>query len=206
MAKDDYLSIDTIYEAIYKDKGSKFLSFAHPIKSTDEVKQILSTYKKDSRFKGACHFCFAYKLGALNPYCRSSDDGEPAGTAGKPILNQIESFDLTDVLIVVIRFFGGTLLGTSGLIKAYKLAAQECLAVAKPIQFVIRRNICLTFSYSIQADVDQILKQFDIEYEEKLFEEKITYKIKIRAGEFDTYKQIVSQSSAFQNLKTNEYE
>jgi putative IMPACT (imprinted ancient) family translation regulator len=120
---DTYYTIDHVFEATFKDKGSKFLAYANPIKTTEEAKVILEKYRKDARFKGACHFCYAYKLGNDNNNFRSSDDGEPAGTAGKPILNQIESFKLSDLIVIVVRFFGGTLLGTSGLIQAYKQAA-----------------------------------------------------------------------------------
>jgi uncharacterized YigZ family protein len=205
LINDCYFTIERPSEYTHKEKGSKFWAFAYPVNDSEQLKQLLSACKKDSRFKGACHFCYAYKLGVVNPYCRSSDDGEPAGTAGKPMLNQIESLELTNVVIIVVRFFGGTLLGTSGLIKAYKHAAQGCLANAKLGKFILRKNICLTFSYPIQTDVDHILKQFDVEYDEKLFEEEITYKIKIRAGEFDQYSNIVCKASAFQNIKMNEY-
>jgi uncharacterized YigZ family protein len=198
---DLYCTINQSYQALYKDKGSRFLAFAHPIKTAEEAKILVDKYRKDAQFKGACHFCFAYKLGANNNNYRSSDDGEPSGTAGKPILNQIESFKLSDILVIVVRFFGGTLLGTSGLIQAYKQAAIDCLSLAKPVEVIIRSNICITFSYNLQSEIDGLIKGFNIEFEERNFAERISYKLKIKSGELNLLEDTLKKS-AFSNKIT----
>jgi uncharacterized YigZ family protein len=202
---DTYYTINQLFEATFKDKGSRFFAFAHPIKTAEEAKVLLEKYRKDARFKGACHFCFAYKLGVNNSKLRSSDDGEPAGTAGKPILNQIESFKLSDIIIIVVRFFGGTLLGTSGLIHAYKQAAIDCLSIAKPIEVVLRNNFSITFSYNLQSEIDRLLKGFNIAFDEKNFAELVNYKLKIKSGELALLKETINKSAIANQIKINEY-
>ena len=117
-----------ITEGRYKEKGSKFFAFARPLHSSDELKEILNTYKKEHH--KAKHICFAYRIGEKGENFRANDNGEPPGTAGRPILRQIEAAGFTDTLVVVVRYFGGTLLGTGGLANAYKTAAQEALNAA----------------------------------------------------------------------------
>jgi uncharacterized YigZ family protein len=201
---DLYYTIDQVYEAAYKDKGSKFLAFAHHIKTANGGKELLEKYRKDAKFKGACHFCYAYKLGNNN-YYRSSDDGEPTGTAGKPILNQIESFKLSDIIVIVVRFFGGTLLGTSGLIQAYKQAAFDCLSSAKPLEVILRSNISITFSYNFQIEIDRLIKGFNIEFEERNFTEQVNYKLRIKTGEAPLLLETLKKSAISNLIKINEY-
>jgi uncharacterized YigZ family protein len=201
---DLYYTIDQVYEAAYKDKGSKFLAFAHHIKTANDGKELLEKYRKDAKFKGACHFCYAYKLGNNN-YYRSSDDGEPTGTAGKPILNQIESFKLSDIIVIVVRFFGGTLLGTSGLIQAYKQAAFDCLSSAKPLEVILRSNISITFSYNFQTEIDRLIKGFNIEFEERNFTEQVNYKLRIKTGEAPLLLETLKKSAISNLIKINEY-
>ena len=202
---DTYFTINQVYEATFKDKGSKFLAFAHPIKTAEEAKELLEKYRKEGRFKGACHFCYAFKLGINNTNLRSSDDGEPAGTAGKPILNQIESFELSDIIIIVVRFFGGTLLGTSGLIQAYKQAAIDCLSLAKPIEVILRSNISITFSYNLQSEIDRLIKPYNLVFDEKIFAEKVNYKLKIKSGDLVLLHKTINKSSIYNQIKINEY-
>ena len=144
-------------------------------------------------------------MGVNNSKLRSSDDGEPAGTAGKPILNQIESFKLSDIIIIVVRFFGGTLLGTSGLIQAYKQAAIDCLSLAKPIEVVLRNNISITFSYNLQSEIDRLLKGFNIAFDEKIFAELVNYKLKIKSGELALLKETINKSAFANQIKINDY-
>lgn len=203
--KDTYYTINDVYEATFKDKGSKFIAFAHPIKNAEQAKYIVEQYRKDAQYRGACHFCFAYKLGEDNNTYRSSDDGEPSGTAGKPILNQIESFKLSDILVVVIRFFGGTLLGTSGLIHAYKQATIDCLTQAKIVEVIVRSNISITFNYQIQSEIERMLKGYNIEFDEKNFEIQINYKIRIKAGELTSLMETINKSAVINQIKINEY-
>lgn len=203
--KDTYNTINQVYEATYKDKGSKFIAFAHPLKNAHDGKLLLEQYRKDAKFKGACHFCYAYKLGADHKNTRSSDDGEPSGTAGKPILNQLESFGLSDIIVIVVRFFGGTLLGTSGLIQAYKQVTIECLSKAKPVTFILMKNLSVTFNYSFQLEVERIFKNFTIEFEEKNYAEKVHYKIRIKAGEFALLMETLSKSAITNQIEYHEY-
>jgi uncharacterized YigZ family protein len=202
---DSYFTINQIYESHYKDKGSRFLAFAHPIKNAEEAKTVLENYRKEARFKGACHFCFAYKLGPDTLNYRSSDDGEPSGTAGKPILNQLNSFNLSDVLLIVVRFFGGTLLGTSGLINAYKQASIDCLKMAKPIEVILRSNINITFSYNLQSEIDRLLRGFNVEFSERNFAVQVNYNLSIKSGELNLLLDILKKSSFSNQLKINEY-
>lgn len=202
---DLYFTINQTYEGNFKDKGSRFIAYAHHISSAEEAKILLEQYRKDARFKGACHFCFAYKLGADNNQYRSSDDGEPSGTAGKPILNQIESHKLSDIIVIVVRFFGGTLLGTSGLIQAYKQATINCLAIAAPTEVILRSNISITFSYPLQSEIDRLLKGFNLVFDERNFVEQVNYKLKIKSGELALLKETLNKSAFSNQIKINEY-
>jgi uncharacterized YigZ family protein len=153
-----YSTIAQAGTAEFKDRGSKFLAYAYPFKSADELKPILQTLKKEH--PKAVHFCFAYRIGTDGNNFRSTDDGEPSGSAGKPILGQIDSKGLTNVLLVVVRYFGGTLLGVPGLINAYKTVAafafQVTPIVQKPIEVLFR----LQFDYTQQNAIMQIINKY----------------------------------------------
>ena len=144
---DSYKTIVKLSEGIYKEKGSKFLSFAIPATSVEEVKLILEEYRK--RFYDARHVCYAYMLGAGRNEFRANDDGEPSGTAGRPILGQINSFELTNILVIVARYFGGILLGTGGLITAYKEAAKDALAQAEVLEKTVKIRFKIEFGYEL---------------------------------------------------------
>ena len=154
---DSYLSIEKPAEGVFKDRGSKFIGFAYPISKEEEIKEIIRNLKKEH--PGANHHCYAYRLGADKQNYRSNDDGEPAGSAGKPILGQIQSKDLTNILIVVVRYFGGTLLGVPGLINAYKNAAIEALNKAHIIETHIMFHYKVDFAFERMNDVMRILKE-----------------------------------------------
>lgn len=156
---DLFYTIEAKAEGYYTANKSKFLSFLFPVKSEHEVKAILEECRK--RYYNARHVCWAYMLGFEREYFRANDDGEPSGTAGRPILGQINSHNLTDVLIVVVRYFGGALLGTSGLINAYKMAASEAIAHAKIIEKTVDEMFFIQFDYTILNDVMRVLKQFE---------------------------------------------
>lgn len=170
-----YYTVKTISEGFYKEKGSKFLGFAHPINSKDEIKLVLDDYKK--QYYDARHVCFAYTLGLKGEDTRAYDDGEPGHSAGDPILGQINSFELTNVLIVVIRYFGGTKLGVGGLVTAYKTAAEEALNNADIIKRIPTEVVKHMFSYEEMNRVMGIVKQYDLEIESQNF--KITCEIKL---------------------------
>lgn len=146
-------------EFLFKDRGSKFLAFSYPIDDLDAMKEHLKVLKK--AHPKANHHCYAFRLGTDGLSYRASDDGEPAGSAGRPILGQIDSFELTDILVVVVRYFGGTLLGVPGLINAYKEATAGALAAASIIEKNIEHKVQLEFDYSLLNEVMQVLKQFD---------------------------------------------
>ncbi len=152
MPNETYKTIAKNSTGIYKDKGSKFLSFAFPLNNIDSVKDIVSELKKEHH--GARHHCWAYKFGVSGEQTRANDDGEPSNTAGKPILGQINSFDITNTLIVVVRYFGGTLLGVGGLIQAYKESTKQALENAKIISKTVEYEVNITCDYE---DVDSVL-------------------------------------------------
>jgi uncharacterized YigZ family protein len=154
--EDTYLTIETVAEGLYKDKGSKFIAFAHPVSTEEQVKQIIADYRK--QYFDARHHCYAFMLGAAHSHFRASDDGEPSGTAGRPILGQIQSKQLTDIMVVVIRYFGGILLGTSGLIQAYKAATADALANAKIVERIVQQRYEAVFPYELMNEVMRVLK------------------------------------------------
>jgi uncharacterized YigZ family protein len=167
---DIFYTIDKPSFAEFKDRGSKFLAFAYPVRSVSEFKQYLQQLKKDH--PKAVHHCFAYRLGVDKNNYRVNDDGEPSGSAGRPILGQIDSKELTDVAVIVVRYFGGTLLGVPGLINAYKTATAMALQLTPVVQKPVLINYQLQFDYTRQNDVMIILKQYGctvIKQEQQLF-------------------------------------
>ena len=148
---DTYLTISRTSEGIYKEKMSKFLAFAIPVSSVEDVKKQLEKYQKE--YYDARHVCWAYMLGPKRTEFRANDNGEPSGTAGKPILGQINSLELTDVLVAVVRYFGGIKLGTSGLIVAYRQAAREALEAAEIVERHEMRLVSFTYPYMVMNDV-----------------------------------------------------
>lgn len=160
-----YYTIDRTTTAEFKDRGSKFIAYTFPVQSTEDFKKNLEVIKKEH--PKATHHCFAYRLGLDNNIFRVSDDGEPSGTAGKPILGQIDSKKLTNVLVIVVRYFGGTLLGVPGLINAYKSAAALALQVTPVIQKPIEDAYTLQFDYTQMNEVMMIVKQWNCSVLEK---------------------------------------
>ncbi|MDY0173922.1 MAG: YigZ family protein [Bacteroidales bacterium] len=145
-----YRTIKSSCEGRYKEKGSRFLAFGFPVVSEEAIQEILGTYKK--KFFDARHVCYAYRLGPEGNIQRANDDGEPSSTAGKPILGQLLSFDLTNILLVVVRYFGGVKLGTGGLAQAYKAAARDALEQADVVEERVMETITLQFTYE-QTDI-----------------------------------------------------
>lgn len=155
--KDTYLTITKPAEGEYTEKRSKFLSFSFHVETTDEVKAHVDEYKK--RFYDARHTCYAYMLGSKRDVFRAVDDGEPSGTAGKPILGQINSNELTDILIIVVRYFGGIKLGTSGLIEAYRAAAAEVISNSEIEERTINTVVRVTYDYALMNQVMRVVKE-----------------------------------------------
>ena len=154
---DSYLTLSSPSEGIYTEKRSKFLAFAFPVSTVEEVKELVEAHQK--KYYDARHVCYAYMLGHERLTFRANDNGEPSGTAGKPILGQINSNELTDILIIVVRYFGGVKLGTSGLIQAYKAAAAEAIAAAAIIEKTVDEQLTITFEYTLMNQVMRIVKE-----------------------------------------------
>jgi uncharacterized YigZ family protein len=175
---DTYRTIKAASEGAYSEKRSKFLAFAMPVRSVEEVKQIVAEYQK--KYYDARHVCYAYMLGAERKEFRANDNGEPSGTAGKPILGQINSNELTDILIVVVRYFGGVKLGTSGLIVAYRLAAAEAIAAAEIVEKTVDEDVTFHFEYPFMNDVMRIVKEEEPQIVVQDFDNDCTMTLRIR--------------------------
>ncbi len=167
LEEEKFYSIDKAYEGLYKEKGSKFIAYLLPVKAELEIKAILSQLR--SKHPLAVHYCYAYRLGAKGELYRANDDGEPAGTAGKPIYNQLLSKNITNCLLVVVRYYGGIKLGVSGMINAYKEASYDALSKAIIIESKIKDYFELSFDYASVNDVNKLLREEQGEIVEKYF-------------------------------------
>ncbi|MBV5314847.1 MAG: YigZ family protein [Prolixibacteraceae bacterium] len=181
--EDTFKTISKPVQGLFKDKGSKFISYAYPIESEDEVRNIVQILKKEHH--SARHHCYAWRLGYEKLLFRANDDGEPSSTAGKPILGQIQSYDLTNILIVVVRYFGGTLLGVSGLINAYRNAAQDVLNQAEIVEKLVEKQLYIEFDYGVMNEVMKIFKDEKLPQNESQFDLKCQIKTQIRLGELN---------------------
>lgn len=179
MSADTFYTIAAPSEGIYREKMSRFLAFAHPVTSAEEAKEVVKTYAK--KYFDARHVCWAYMIGAARTEFQSNDNGEPSGTAGKPILGQINSFNLTNIVIIVVRYFGGIKLGTSGLIVAYREAAREAIAAAEIIECHEQTRITFTFPYLAMNDVMRAVKNPDIKIESQQFDNSCLMTVAIRS-------------------------
>ena len=176
---DFYKTLKEPCEGLYKEKMSKFLSFAHPVNTAEEAKEIIKRYQKE--YFDARHVCWAYMIGTDRTEYQSNDNGEPSGTAGKPILGQINSFELTNVVIVVVRYFGGIKLGTSGLIVAYREAAAEAIRNGEIIECHEQAFVEFLFPYLAMNDVMKLIKNSDVQVMEQIFDNSCQMKLAIRA-------------------------
>lgn len=181
--EDTYKTIWKTSEGLFKDKGSKFISYAFPVESEDEIRNIILTIKKEHH--SARHHCYAWRLGHEKLVFRANDDGEPSSTAGKPILGQIQSYDLTNILIVVVRYFGGTLLGVSGLINAYRNAAQDAILQAEIIEKLVEKQLLIEFDYGVMNEVMKIFKDEKLPQTEPKFDLRCQIKTQIRLSELN---------------------
>ena len=180
--KDTFLTISTISEGLYKEKGSKFLAFAIPVSGLEEIKEILAEKRKE--FHDARHVCFAYILGAGGNDVRANDDGEPSGTAGRPILGILQSNNLTNALLIVVRYFGGTKLGTSGLINAYKEASADAISNNVIIEKTVDETVTIRFEYPFLSDVMRIVKEESPVILEQHFDTDCFMTLRIRQRDF----------------------
>lgn len=178
---DAYNTIKREGKSVFKDRGSKFLGFSFPVESEEDVDEILQRLRKE--FHDARHHCYAWKLGQTQNLWRANDDGEPSNSAGKPILQQINSRKLTNVLVVVIRYFGGVLLGVGGLINAYRSAASDALDEAGQIQKFIEEKLQIIFDYPHTNEVMKILNDAGVNFLQQSFEEKCNFLISVRKSQ-----------------------
>ena len=183
---DTYRTIRDLSEGYYTEKRSRFLSFALPVRTPDEVKTLIDAYRK--KYYDARHVCWAYMLGPDRTTFRANDDGEPSSTAGKPILGQINSNNLTDILIIVVRYFGGIELGTSGLIVAYRSAAAEAIAAAHIEERTVDETITITFEYPHLNSVMRIVKEDTPDVLAQSFELTCEMTLRIRQSRMDALK------------------
>lgn len=175
---DIFYTIESTSEAIYREKMSRFLAFAVPVKSADEARAVIKDYQ--NKYHDARHVCWAYMIGPQRLEFQLNDNGEPSGTAGKPILGQINSFNLTDIVIIVVRYFGGIKLGTSGLIVAYREAAKLAIEDSKIIECHDMANIEFTFPYISMNDVMKIVKSNDVKILNQQFDNSCSMNIEMR--------------------------
>lgn len=184
--EDTYKTIVAPSEGMYKEKGSKFLSFAYPVKSETEVKAIIEQLKKE--YYDARHHCYAYILGYDKSAWRVNDDGEPSGSAGKPIYGQLQSHDLTNVLLVVVRYFGGVKLGVGGLVNAYKTASKDALINAEIVERTINEIYRLEFPYEMINEAMKITKDYGVQILETNFDNRAGIVYKVRRNDAEKVK------------------
>lgn len=181
--QDSYLTISKNSEGLYKEKGSKFIALAFPVRSEEQVKEKLEEVKRT--YYDARHHCYAYILGADGAQYRANDDGEPNHSAGDPILGQIRSKELTNTLVVVVRYFGGTKLGVSGLINAYKVSAAEALEQNKVVEKLITKAVKFTFPYEEMNEVMKLVSDFELEIINQEFEMECILKAEVIVSKVD---------------------
>ncbi|MBR5084869.1 MAG: YigZ family protein [Prevotella sp.] len=194
MTEDTFLTLsDNVGEGYYTEKRSKFLAYTHHVTSVEQVKEIIAQYR--SKYYDARHVCYAYMLGAERNEFRANDDGEPSSTAGKPILGQINSLNLTDVLVVVVRYYGGVNLGTGGLIVAYRMAAADALAHAEIVTQQILETITYNFTYMMMNDVMKIVKDLSPKIVSQSFDNTCSITLAIRKSQAEQLRQRLAKLS-----------
>ncbi|MDO4320170.1 MAG: YigZ family protein [Bacteroidales bacterium] len=181
---DLYRTIESPSEAVFTEKRSKFLAYAYPVKTADDAKEIVAGLAK--KYYDARHVCWAYMLGADRTEFRANDNGEPSGTAGKPILGQINSLELTDVLVAVVRYFGGIKLGTPGLIAAYRQASRDALDTAVIVERHVTADIKFTYPYAVINDVMKVGRAEGIEIIESVFDNACSMHLRIELDRLPT--------------------
>ena len=182
---DAYSSIAAPSEGLFKDNGSRFIALAYPVETEEEVKTIVAGLRK--QYHDARHHCYAYRLGYKGDVFRSSDDGEPSGSAGRPILGQIDSAGLSDILVVVVRYFGGIKLGIPGLIRAYKTSTADALAHAQVVEKIAGKWIRLSFGYESMNSVMKVLKEMDLPQRAQDFGAECSLEVRVRLSALDSF-------------------
>ena len=189
---DEYKTISGTSEGADSELRSKFLAFAHPVTTVEEAMAVVEQYQK--KFYDARHVCWAYMLGPEREVFRSNDNGEPSGTAGKPILGQINSFGLTDVVVMVVRYFGGVKLGTSGLIVAYRTAAAEALSNASIVVRTVGEDYTFSFEYPFMTAVMKVVREMDARSVSQTYDMDCSMTVSLRKGKMDELKEKVRKA------------
>ena len=190
LIKDTYASIAGRSDGLFKDNGSRFIAQAYPVESEEEVKEIVGSLKKE--YHDARHHCFAYRLGLDGSRWRANDDGEPSGSAGRPILGQIDAVGLSDILVVVIRYFGGIKLGIPGLIRAYKASTADALAQATVVEKVAGKDYRLSFPYLSMNAVMKVVKDMSLPQKDQYFAERCNMLLRVRLSQEAAFLERVS--------------
>jgi len=199
VAEDSYLTIAHPSEGMYKDKGSRFIAYAYPVQDEEQIKDILATIRREHF--SARHCCYAWNLGVKTQRFRINDDGEPSGTAGRPIHGQLQSKGLTNTLVVVVRYFGGTLLGVTGLIRAYKQAANDALNNGAIVTRIIEYVVTIDFAYLAMNSLMQLIKEDQLEIVASRFDLECSISIKVRSAKVDEITSKISNIDGIQRCK-----
>ncbi len=195
---DAYKSIAGPSEGLFKDNGSRFIALAYPVETEEEVREIVSRLRKE--YHDARHHCYAYRLGYKRDVFRASDDGEPSGSAGRPILGQIDSLGLSDVLVVVVRYFGGIKLGIPGLIRAYKTSSADALSQAAVIEKIAARRFRLHFDYLSMNAVMKVLKEMDLPQSGQQFGEECSLEVRVRLSALEDFRQSIGEHAKLEEI------
>ena len=196
--EDTYRSIEGESKGLFKDNGSRFIALAFPVETEEAVKEIVAGLRKE--YHDARHHCYAYRLGLKGDVWRASDDGEPSGSAGRPILGQIDSMGLSDILVVVVRYFGGIKLGIPGLIRAYKTSTSDALSNASVITKVAGVNYRLTFDYLSMNAVMKVLKDMDIPQSSQDFSAQCSMNVRVRLSQDEIFKEKLKDVAELKEL------
>lgn len=183
--QDTYRSISSRSEGLFKDNGSRFIALAYPVETEDEIKTIVASLKKE--YHDARHHCYAYRLGLDGAVFRANDDGEPSSSAGRPILGQIDSYGLSDVLVVVVRYFGGIKLGIPGLIRAYKTSTQDALDHARIVEKVAGENYHVEFGYLSMNSVMKVIKDMSLPQSNQTFDVQCGIDVRVRLSQKEDF-------------------
>ena len=198
LENDTYKSIGGPSEGLFKDNGSRFIALAYPVESVGEVKEIVDSLKKE--YHDARHHCYAYRIGADGSVFRANDDGEPSGSAGKQILGQLDSAGLSDVLVVVVRYFGGIKLGIPGLIRAYRTSTSDALSNAEVVEKIAGSWYRLEFDYDAMPEVMKVLKDLDLPQKNRDFGEKCSVEVRVREKLHDIFLERIEKKSNFMKI------
>jgi uncharacterized YigZ family protein len=196
--QDQYRSIAAPSEGLFKDNGSRFIALAYPVETEEEVKSIVAGLRKE--YHDARHHCYAYRLGYKGDVWRASDDGEPSGSAGRPILGQIDSLGLSDILVVVVRYFGGIKLGIPGLIRAYKTSTADALSSARIVDKIASRHFRLQFDYLSMNAVMKVLKDMDLSQSAQEFGESCSLQTSVRLAAVEDFLKRIGNSAKVEEI------